>query len=252
MKSKPKNNGFSFACLQSGSGPQIVPYKLERSHRIKRMRLQIDSGRFVTLKMPARMAEKRGLRFLEEHGEWICRTLSACADVPSLRQYLLRHPRVALGGRWYKLEMATYPGISQFEILTPQRLVRFILNPRRQLEAQLEALLRQLARTSLPERLRALAVRAGVKVHGVTVRDQRCRWGSCSETGAISLNWRLILVSPRLQDHVLLHELAHLKHFDHSRDFHAFLNALDPRSAENARRLNDEADRIINLGRAAL
>jgi hypothetical protein len=111
-------------------------------------------------------------------------------------------------------------------------------------------LLREIARNYLPARVEYWAGRTGIRVHGVTVRDQKCRWGSCSETGAISLNWRLVLLSPQLQDHVILHELAHLRHFDHSRSFHNFLKSLDPRADLHARQLDGDASRIIGLGRA--
>lgn len=251
MKSKAKQNqsSLNFICLQSRSGPLIVPYRLERSRRLKRMHMQIDSAHYVVLKMPMRHPESRGLQFLQENGEWICRTLAAQPRVPRLRQYLMRHPRLSLGGRWYKLEMTYQRGNCSYLVEDRRAVVRLTLNPRESTEEQMVFLLRSIARDFLPERLQLLSRRVGVRVHGVTVRDQKCRWGSCSETGAISLNWRLILLAPRLQDHVLLHELAHLRHFDHSRAFHAFLQSLDPRARYHARQLDCEASRIINLGR---
>jgi len=94
-----------------------------------------------------------------------------------------------------------------------------------------------------------LCDQSGLRAHGVSVRDQKARWGSCSETGGISLNWRLILLPPSLQDHVILHELAHMEHFNHSRGFHQFLEKLDPRAALHARRLDTTYGHVIRLGR---
>lgn len=250
MKSKAKNNGFNFICIQSAAGPLIVPYRLERSPRVKRMSMQIDCAQFVVLKMPMRQSEVRGMRFLQENGEWIRQTLASQPRVPRLRKYLMRYPRISLSGRWYKLEMGYQRGTCQYLIRDRERAVRMTLDPRFSSEQQMISLLRTIARDYLPTRLDFHARRIGVKVHGVTVRDQKGRWGSCSETGAISLNWRLILIAPKLQDHVLLHELAHLRHFDHSRAFHAFLKALDPQSEKHAAQLDGDASRIISLGRA--
>lgn len=54
----------------------------------------------------------------------------------------------------------------------------------------------------------------------VTVKDQRRRWGSCSaRTGAVHFNWRLVMAPPAVLDYVVVHELAHIQHPDHSRGF---------------------------------
>jgi predicted metal-dependent hydrolase len=53
----------------------------------------------------------------------------------------------------------------------------------------------------------------------VGYREQKTRWGSCSSRGHIQLNWRLIVFSPELMDYVIVHELAHLQHMDHSQNF---------------------------------
>jgi len=76
--------------------------------------------------------------------------------------------------------------------------------------------LRALAREALPPRLRVLAAAHGLTVTRVTIRSQRSRWGSCSRTGAVALNFRLVQMPPSVCDYVLLHELMHLKQPNHS------------------------------------
>lgn len=78
----------------------------------------------------------------------------------------------------------------------------------------------------LPARLDELATRYGFKYAGVSVRAAATRWGSCSYKGRISLNIRLVQLPALLRDYVLLHELSHLRHFDHGPDFHALLERL--------------------------
>ena len=214
------------------------------------MHLQIDCSRFVVLKMPWRQSEVAGTRFLQENGDWIRQTLAAQPRVPRLRTYLIETPHLSLDGRIFRLRLGLGSGSARHIVDEHRRVVDLIINPRLPSEEQLIALLRDIARQYLPDRLYQWAGRIGVKVHGITIRDQRCRWGSCSETGGISLNWRLILIAPRLQDHVMLHELAHLRHFDHSKAFHRFLASLDPRSEQHGRQLDTEAARVIYLGRS--
>jgi predicted metal-dependent hydrolase len=83
----------------------------------------------------------------------------------------------------------------------------------------------------------------------VSVRDQTTRWGSCSTTGTLSLNWRLILLPPMLHDHVILHELSHRRHMDHSDRFWNQLAAWDPDWKKHDRELNKRWNVIMDLGR---
>lgn len=87
------------------------------------------------------------------------------------------------------------------------------------LRALVEMGLRRVAERELPGRLQELAAQAGISIAGVSVRNQRTRWGSCSRRGIISLNWRLIQTPEFVRDYILLHELAHRRHLDHSERF---------------------------------
>ena len=79
--------------------------------------------------------------------------------------------------------------------------------------------LRRRAARELPARLAELAAQHRVKASKVSVRNQRSRWGSCSPSGHICLNWRLTLMPDAVRDYVILHELMHLRRLDHSRHF---------------------------------
>ncbi|HUR33735.1 MAG TPA: M48 family metallopeptidase, partial [Vicinamibacterales bacterium] len=79
--------------------------------------------------------------------------------------------------------------------------------------------LRARARRELPQRLLELASQVGLSVRRVSIRNQRHRWGSCSSSGLICLNWRLITMPHWVRDYVLYHELMHLRRMDHSPAF---------------------------------
>jgi len=89
-------------------------------------------------------------------------------------------------------------------------------------------LLREQARRELPARLMELAAAHGVTVTRVSIRNQRWRWGSCSRSGHICLNWRLVTMPEPVRDYVLIHELMHLKRMDHSPAFWKLVAAACP------------------------
>lgn len=72
------------------------------------------------------------------------------------------------------------------------------------------------------------AERLGLYPTKVTIRDQRTRWGSCSTSGTLSFNWRLVIGPAEALDYVVVHELVHLRHHDHSSRFWTALSDAMP------------------------
>ena len=82
----------------------------------------------------------------------------------------------------------------------------------------------------------------GVHYKDLTIRGQRKRWASASPTGSLSINWRLLLAPEPIIDYVLMHELAHLKHMNHSKKFWDYLSKFCPEWREHRKwlRINEE------------
>lgn len=93
----------------------------------------------------------------------------------------------------------------------------------------LERELRARAWRELPAQLMALARRFGLDVARVSIRGQRSRWGACSSSGHITLNFRLLLMPPDVREYILIHELMHLRQPNHSRRFWRLVQEACPR-----------------------
>lgn len=87
---------------------------------------------------------------------------------------------------------------------------------------EIESLRRQ-AKAQLPPRLAELADRYDFLYNRVSIKHNASNWGSCSAKGNINLNLNIVRLPKVLQDYVLLHELCHLRHHDHSHAFHLLL-----------------------------
>jgi predicted metal-dependent hydrolase len=142
--------------------------------------------------------------------------------------------RVTVPWRGSRAEAARFV-LARREWIARERHRRALMREAVRLPAEFEAHLRKRAARELPARLLELASARGFAVTGVSVRNQRTRWGSCSPLGRISLNWRLIQLPPAVCDYVLLHELTHLRHLNHSARFWRELARLCPHHAEARR-----------------
>ena len=87
------------------------------------------------------------------------------------------------------------------------------------LDAAQEKELRERAKSVLAQRTAYFARQIGVTYGKITVRDQKTRWGSCSQTGNLNFNFRLILAPSEVLDYVVVHELCHRRQMNHSAQF---------------------------------
>lgn len=234
--------------VEGPGGRLSVPYRVERSARRKRMALQMEPGPLLVVKLPGRMSLREGMVFLEENRSWVAKQAVQELGRPSLWDYLEKQPLISGYGERWRVQWER--SLSHSVKMDPMRREVWMRSPERPInDWVLVRYCRTVAERLLPPQVGKLAERHGLAVHGVTIRDQKSRWGSCSETGRLSLNWRLVLLEPELQDHVLLHELAHLRHFDHSADFHRTLEEWDAQAPEHRKRLRERERAIMPLGR---
>lgn len=84
------------------------------------------------------------------------------------------------------------------------------------------------AEAVLGARLSAISERTGLRPASVGVTDARHRWGSCGANGSINFTWRLVTAPPEVIDYVIAHELAHIRHLNHSREFWGCVGSIMP------------------------
>lgn len=99
----------------------------------------------------------------------------------------------------------------------------------------------RMAMELIPERVRYYADIMGISYGRITIREQKTRWGSCSCKGNLNFNWKLMLMPPEILDYVVVHELAHRKEMNHSRDFWKIVEQVLPDYQERRKRLRELA-----------
>lgn len=105
---------------------------------------------------------------------------------------------------------------------------------------------RRLARTVFEQKVSLYAKLMQVSYGRITIRDQKTRWGSCSSSGNLNFNWRLILAPEEVLDYVVIHELAHRKEMNHSARFWAHVAAMMPDYRKQCQWLKQNGDLLMS------
>jgi len=109
----------------------------------------------------------------------------------------------------------------------------------------LETLYRRKAREIFDERAEHYAPEMGVEYEQIEIRNQRTKWGSCSTTGTLGLNWRLMMAPLEIIDYIVVHELAHLREPNHTDAFWSLVSEYDPDYEDHARWLERHSVKLI-------
>jgi predicted metal-dependent hydrolase len=196
-------------------------WSVRQSARARRLSVRVFRNGGVEIVVPPRTPARRVSEFVSEHREWIERQRRRTApanDWPLPPQLL---SLTAIGEQW---RCQTLPGTGPVRLreTEPNELqITGRLDDRERLRRQLVNWLMQRARLHFDAPLRALAAQMGVQPGRLQVRCQRSRWGSCSRRATISLNSCLLFQRPAVLRYLMIHELSHLRHMNHSERFWA-------------------------------
>jgi predicted metal-dependent hydrolase len=209
-------------------GVQTVPLLLVRNARARRYLLRLRPDGTARVTIPRSGSQTEALAFVERNRDWLAEQLQRHQARPHLPAAWNVGTEIWFCGELVGIESAAPQKISfGAEILA-------VKDSSADLRPAIEKYLRQLAARELPPRVHEFAAQHQFTVQRITVRNQKSRWGSCSRRGTISLNWRLIQTPDFVRDYIILHELAHLRHMNHSERFWAEVERLCPdyRTAE--------------------
>ena len=197
----------------------VTEYTLKRSPRARQVRVSVESDGAVRVTLPRRAPLRAADEAVRELAPWIERRRRALARAAA---EIARTPgTVPYLGR--ELRLVPEPGRTRVH-----RRGDALLVPGTDGAAAIERWYRRAARAEIGPRLDAAVARAGTSYTRLTIRSQRTRWGSCSQAGAMSFNWRLLLAPEPVLDYVVEHEVCHLQVMDHSPRFWRLLESRVP------------------------
>ncbi len=191
------------------------------------MRVTVDATRGVEVVLPRRAPEREAAAAIRELRPWIERRV---AELEGARAAVAaRGDTVPYLGR--TLALMAQRGRSR---VTRRGDVLLVPDGEARTPA-LERWYRRAAQSEIAPRLEQACALAGTSYTGLTIRGQRTRWASCSRSGAMSFNWRLLLAPEPVLDYVVWHEVCHLEVHDHSPRFWRLLATRSPGYREHMR-----------------
>jgi predicted metal-dependent hydrolase len=193
---------------------QAIPYTVRRSSRARRVRVNVHAHTGVEVVLPARAPERAAAAAVSELRPWIERRLREARAVRAA--VAARAGTVPYLGA--ALELVPQPGRTRVH-----RAGERLLVPAGDARPALERFYRRAARAEIAPRLDRASALAGSAYSGLDIRAQRTRWASCSASGRMSFNWRLLLAPERVLEYVVWHEVCHLQVLDHSSRFWGLL-----------------------------
>lgn len=216
--------------------PGLPEIQLTRRKGQRNLRLRIREGK-VMVSAPKRVAKSMIKEFVVSRKQWIHQKLDQQekkADhlTKVARKYRMR---MLLRGEWKPVEeyeITHKSGIQFYERDDKVKVQRGPVNSRELLSRSVIDFYRHLARFEMKARIAELTQKMPIEVYGVSIRDQQTRWGSCSSRGTISLNWRMMKLPLAIRDYILIHELCHRIHMNHSPEFWKLVRSWYPKVDE--------------------
>ena len=193
---------------------------VRESRRARRLAVRVFQSGRVEVVVPARTSRAAVERFIARHRSWIERKRAEAR-----RNAVVREPfpprQIELAGcaQVWRVHLAGGAGRARAHSAAGLVSISGEIGGGSELKRALREWLIAHARKELGAALEQCARELGFQYGRVVVRRQRTRWGSCSARGTISLNCCLLFQRPQVLRYLLIHELAHTRHLDHSRRF---------------------------------
>ncbi len=213
---------------------QTVKYRLKQSSRIRGYRLEIRHDTGLTVVAPKRYSRIDIDELLHKKEKWILKHLPGLNpfQMSLFKKEADEGDKIPFMGR--KLEIVRISGNGKRPMVELQgtRLLVSNYDKDHGMPQVLEGWYRQQAATVFTGKADGFQQSMGVKHRRVFIRGQRSRWGSCSPKGNLTFNWKLLVAPERIIDYVIVHELAHLRHMNHSKKFWEMVTQFCPKWKE--------------------
>lgn len=188
-----------------------IPLTLRLSARARRMKLRVEANRSITLILPQGLSPSEGLSFIRQEQDWLCRNLRATQKPVFLEPGSV----IPVYGEPHKIIHAP----EKRGVVSRKDGEIHVSGNAAHVPRRLKDWAYRDIRKTVTEKVDGHTQKIQVTRGRISIRDQKSRWGSCSSAGNLNFSWRLFFMPDFVIDYITAHEVAHLVHLDHSKDF---------------------------------
>ncbi len=208
----------------------VINLTLLRSSRAKRMSMRARPLKGdIALTLPYNIPLSKGISFAQSKQQWLLSAYNGLEKAQAFEDGVIfpfrgiEHQICSLDKLRGKVEI--YQAGENNNSIYPQILVP---GGEQHVARRLKDWLKEEAKRDLCQAVQKYALRAGVKITAITVRDTSTRWGSCSSNGKLSFSWRLIMAPPFVLHYLAAHEVAHRREMNHSKQYWDVVAQIEP------------------------
>jgi hypothetical protein len=208
-------------------------WRVRPSDRARRLAIRVMPGGIVEIVVPRGTRPRAVQHFVARHRDWIDRKVVQYQPAESLPSGQLPDRIVfAANAQEFEVRYETAPGSPRLQLAGGRLLLAGDCTRTAFVRHALQRFTMRMAHEILGPWLDTVSSASGLPFERLQIRRQRTRWGSCSRNGTISLNACLLFQPPAVVNYLLIHELVHTRHMNHSRQFWAAVGILEPRWRE--------------------
>lgn len=230
--------------------PQLTEYTVKVSKRARSVNFRVRPLTGLEVTVPRWFPKRDIPALITEHSEWIKDQFDKVnsSTPPEFREWPPRSLNLRAIHSLVKIDYLPPPDNTdtachslQGSLSDGHMVIRGSSANREALLRLISTLLKKQAKHTFAPLLSAYAAQHGLSYSRLTVRGQKTLWGSCSATAGISLNYKLLFIPEPLMHYVILHELTHTRHMNHSARFWKLLTRFDPDAIAHDRELDAAA-----------
>ncbi|MDO5520523.1 MAG: SprT family zinc-dependent metalloprotease [bacterium] len=218
-----------------------IPYTIKRSNR-KSIGIEVTYEGKVIVKAPLSLDATKIEELLYKKTDWLLATLSACGT----RETVRKQGELLYQGKPLRIKVEEQKKMRiEIGIENDTIVVKKPSEYNVDIHKVLENWLRRQAADIIPKRTEYYSGILGVSYHNIAIKDQKTRWGSCSSKGNLNFNYRLIMAPIEVLDYVVVHELAHRIHMNHSKEFWNVVEEICPKYREYRNWLQEFGGQLV-------
>jgi len=226
---------------------KTIKYQLIKSKR-KTLTITILPTKEVVVKAPRILSDQEIMRMVMQKGKWITDKISKMEDLScEVEQRYMDGAEIFYRGKKYRLKIIEDYNVRKSEIqLRHDEIVVIMKHKKVQLVPELmEGWYKERIKELIYDKIEYYNSFINKKISNIRIKNHKKRWGSCSNLGNLNFNWRIIMMPDEMFDYIVVHELCHLIHMNHSKEYWKSVEMILPDYKEREKWIRQNGSKLL-------